>query len=143
MRVDAVLVSTLRQAFAALQAGRIDDALHLSMQATDRAPANFDAWRIRALAHAQRNEVAAQCDALQRACALRPHDPAAALDLGTLLLDTGEPAEAVPWLRIAMDAPQLDPRAAFRYGTAQARIGDGSRAIEGFEHATAREPGLG
>ena len=141
MSVDASLVAILRQAFAALQAGRIDAALHLAMQATARAPENFDAWRIRALAHAQRNEADAQRDALQRACALRPDDAAAALDLGTLLLDIGDAAAAAPLLRVAMDAPQRDARAAFRYGTAQARIGDTARAVEGFEQATLREPG--
>ena len=139
MSTPADVVATLRQAFAALQTGRIEDAMRLSTQATVQAPANFDAWRIRALAHAQRNETTAQRDALQRACALRPGDPAAALDLGTLLLDS-DAAAAVPWLRIAMDAPQRDARAAFRYGTAQARLGDHMRAIEGFAQAVERQP---
>lgn len=136
----AALFAMLRQAFVALQAGHIDTALRLAIDATRQAPDNFDAWRIRAIAHERKQEPTAQRDALQRACTLRPDDPAAALDLGSLLLDLGEPHAAAPWLRIAMDAPQRDARAAFRYATAQARIGDDDAAIDGFEQATGRDP---
>lgn len=140
MTRDARLLASLQQAYVALQSGRVDDALRISMQATIDAPQDFDAWRIRALAHAGRGDQVAHREALRHAWELRPGDAAAAFDLGSLLLELDEPGAAIPPLRIAMDAPQRDPRAAFRYATAQARIGDDTAAIDGFEQATQRDP---
>lgn len=140
MTRDAALVALLREAFAALQSGRVEDALRLSTAATARAPQDFDAWRIRALVHERIGQPHEQRAALERACAISPGDPAAAFDLGSLLLQRGEAASAARLLRIAMDAPQRDARAAFRYGTAQALLGAARSAVNGFEQATQREP---
>lgn len=63
-----------------------------------------------------------------------------ALVRGTALLQSGDPAAALPLLRDAMQGLPADARAAFRYGTAAFLVGDPAQAVEGFGAAVQREP---
>ncbi|MFD0739766.1 putative 2OG-Fe(II) oxygenase [Lysobacter koreensis] len=134
------VAALLRDAWAALQRGQPAQAQRACEAALQLAPQSFDGWRLLAVARQALGDADGCRDALQHAHALRPHDGATALDLGTALLHGGDPAAARPLLRVAMDALASEPRAAFRFGTAAFVGGDFAAAVDGFEAATRRDP---
>lgn len=62
------------------------------------------------------------------------------LERGTVLLQSGNAADALPLLREAMRGLPAEPRAAFRVGTAEFLCGDFAAATSAFEAATVLAP---
>jgi tetratricopeptide (TPR) repeat protein len=134
------VTALLRRAWAALQQGQPVAARADCEAALQRAPESFDAWRLYAVVLQAQGDTGRCRGALERALALRPGDGGTALDLGTLWLQSGDGATALPLLATAMRALQQEPRAAFRYGTAAFLCGDFAAAASGFEAATRLDP---
>jgi tetratricopeptide (TPR) repeat protein len=134
------VTALLRRAWAALQQGQPVAARADCEAALQRAPESFDAWRLYAVVLQGQGDTGRCRGALERALALRPGDGGTALDLGTLWLQSGDGATALPLLATAMRALPQEPRAAFRYGTAAFLCGDFAAAASGFEAATRLDP---
>ena len=83
----AETAALLRGAWTALRGGEPQQARALCEQVLLNDPANFDAWRMLAIARRGRGDDAGTGQALDRAHALRPGDVGAACDLGTWLLE--------------------------------------------------------
>lgn len=139
----ADLRALLQGAWGALQQGRPAAAREVLAEALQLDAANFDAWRLLAMAEQGLGRGAASIDALRRAHALRPADPGTVFDLGSVLLQAGDVASARPLLEQAMAALPRDPKAAFRFGTAAYVAGDMRAAARGFETATRLAPDWG
>ncbi|NUO78385.1 MAG: tetratricopeptide repeat protein [Lysobacter sp.] len=128
------------EAFAALQR-RDGAAARAACEAVLADDATvFGAWRLLGMAAGLQGDADCALQAATRAQALRPRDAAVALELGTHLLRAGRAGEAMAPLRLAMDAPEPDMLAGFRYGLAAFQLGDYEAAAAGFERAAEREP---
>ena len=68
---------------------------------------------------------------------LAPEDPLANLDLGTALVDTQRPAEALPPLEIAARAEPAEPRTLYFLGRAQLGAGRPAEAVASLKRALA------
>lgn len=130
----------LREAYAALQRGDAAQARLRCEAVLAQDPANFDAWRMLAVAAQALGDTQRGLAAATRAQQLRPDDGPAALDLGTRLLHGGQAAAALPLLRLAMQSLPKDARAAFRYANAAFQLGDYAGAASGFGAAAERDP---
>ncbi|HEY8242881.1 MAG: tetratricopeptide repeat protein [Vicinamibacteria bacterium] len=124
---------TLHRAGAPEAEQRYRDAL-------ERDPGLHAAWDgIGMIAHAARRWPAA-IDALQRAVALAPRNPAYRVHLGAALNGAGRAGEAMRALEAAIE---IDPRSTAAWvnlGNACQRAGDADRAIEALERALTLDP---
>lgn len=136
----AETAALLRGAWTALRGGEPQQARALCEQVLLNDPANFDAWRMLAIARRGLGDDAGTGQALDRAHALRPGDVGAACDLGTWLLEHDQATAARPLLQQAMQALPRDARIAFRAGTACFRDNEFAAAAEAFRAAVAIDP---
>lgn len=135
----AETTALLRGAWNALRDGQPQQARLLCERAVESDPANFDTWRMLAIARQRLGDDAGTGEALDHANALRPEDAGTAYDLGSWLLSHDLPAAARPLLQVAARAMPHDARAAFRYGTACFRDNDFAAAAEAFRTAVRAE----
>ncbi|QNP39423.1 putative 2OG-Fe(II) oxygenase [Lysobacter solisilvae (ex Woo and Kim 2020)] len=141
MSQAADIAGLLRAAWSALRAGNAAAAENACAQVVARDPANFDGWRMLAMARQALGGDAGA--ALQRAHALRPGDAGTAFDYGSWLLQQGRAQAARPLLQQAMQAMPDEPRVAFRHGTACFLDNDFAAAAAAFRAATVAAPQWG
>ena len=135
MSMPADTSALLRSAWNTLRDGQLQQARLLCERAVESEPANFDAWRMLAIARQGLGNDAGTGEALDRAHALRPEDAGTAYDRGSWLLSHDLPSAARPLLQLAARAMPHDARVAFRYGTACFRDNDFAAAAEAFRAA--------
>jgi Flp pilus assembly protein TadD len=136
----AAIADLLRSAWAQLRGGQVQQARLQCEQVVQRDPANFDGWRMLAMARQALGDDAGAGLALERAQALRPDDPGTAFDRGSWLLQRGDPGAARPLLELATRALPAIGRVAFRHGTACFLDNDFAAAAASFRRAVELEP---
>jgi Tfp pilus assembly protein PilF len=125
-----------------LNAGRTSQALELFNRAVAADPTDAEALFQRAVARQKLGDDAGATADLRAALNLQPNFPAANLELGSILAETGHSEEAVPYLQRAQYAPALDAQASFYLGVAHLRADRLDDAQQDFERARARDPSL-
>jgi Tfp pilus assembly protein PilF len=130
------------RALVELNAGREQAALTLLDRAVAADPSDADAFYLRGSTRAKLGDNEGAIQDLQAALAQRPNFPAAALELGVALTETGRYAAAEPWLAQAQRDPSLDAQASFFLGLAQLRLDRLDEAQANFARARAGDPSL-
>jgi predicted Zn-dependent protease len=102
------------------------------------SPDSFDSLLKRGFALHQQSAYAQALPLLQRAQRLKPQDYFVNLLVGIDLLRTGQPALAVPRLKLAASARSVEEIPVEYLGEAQARLGDYSAAAEAYQVALER-----
>ncbi len=77
---------------------------------------------------------------LQQAVAIKPDDPLANMNLGSLLLQLNRPAEAVLYLKRAKDWGYEEPKLLYQLGSAYMQSGRLSEASATFQQVLQRDP---
>jgi Tfp pilus assembly protein PilF len=117
-----------------------------ALEAFERAvaadPGDVQARYYRGVTRARLGNAAGAREDLAHVVAQQPDFTRAALDLGILLVDAGEYAEALTWLDRARPSPELAAPAAFHAGIAHLRLGDAARARADLEQAADLDPAL-
>ncbi|OYQ31479.1 hypothetical protein CHU95_20225 [Niveispirillum lacus] len=122
------------------QAGDHAEAHRLLRRAVDIAPSQPLAWFELAMAAHRLSRRAEAKSAFARAAGLRPDLAAAQTNLGLLMLEDGEAADAVPHLRQAMDRAPGNPNVPFLLGRAQRRLGQRAEATANLRRAMILDP---
>jgi len=135
------------QAFSAravilINAGKTAEALPLLDQAVEADPDDVDVRYQRGVVRARTGDSEGAIEDLERALALRPHFPAAALELGIALVDVDRPDEAEPPLLQAQQVPALDAQASFYLALAELRLGRYDLADTNLARARQADPSL-
>ena len=123
-------------------AGRYSDALTLFDQAVNADANDVDARYYRGVTEGRLGNYQAAASDLRTVLAAKPDLDQGALELGVALVQTGEYADAVPYLEQAQRVGTLDAEASFFLGIAQLRLGQTDTARQNFERAAARDPEL-
>ena len=126
----------------ALNAGRTQEAIQLFDQAVGADPTDPYARYYRGNARAKLKDYPAAIDDLRAALAIKPDFAQAALELGVALTESGQYAEAIPWLEQARARPELDAQASFFLGLAQLRLNRPNEAQQSFERARTLDASL-
>ena len=105
-------------------------------------PQDAQARYQQAVARAKLGDSAGAIADFQAALALQPQFPAAALELGIALVDSGRFQDAEPWLKQAQTDRELDAQASFLLGIAQLRLERYDEALQSFARARARDDSL-
>ena len=135
------------QAFSAravilISAGKTAEALPLLDQAVEADPDDADVRYQRGVVRARTGDTEGAIEDLERALALRPHFPTAALELGIALVDVDRPDEAEPPLLQAQQVPALDAQASFYLALAELRLGRYDLADTNLARARQADPSL-
>ena len=130
------------RALIELNAGHTQQALALLDQAVTADPNDANVRYQRGATRAKLGDTNGAIEDLQAALAIRPDFPAAQLELGIELTETGQYQEAYPWLVQAQRDPDLDAQASFYLGLGHLRMGRLDDAQESFERARLRDPSL-
>jgi TolB-like protein/DNA-binding winged helix-turn-helix (wHTH) protein/Tfp pilus assembly protein PilF len=104
-------------------------------------PALGEAYASRGLLHAELKETDEAVTALQRAIALEPNYALAYFWYGTVLNDSGHPAEALDMHRAGLDLDPLAPAINNAVGVALEKLGRFDDALAQFERVIAIDPG--
>ena len=123
-------------------AGRYSDALTLFDQAVNADANDVYARYYRGVTEGRLGNYQAAASDLRTVLAAKPDLDQGALELGVALVQTGEYADAVPYLEQAQRVGTLDAEASFFLGIAQLRLGKTAAARQNFERAAARDPEL-
>lgn len=117
-------VRSLREALAAAEAGRYDDAESAAGRAAEERPGFVDPWFLRAALAERRQDPEAARAAYRRILEIDPTRTAAGVALAQTYLVEGRKAEAREWLLRSVDAdPGAEP-ACFNLGSLAADEGD-------------------
>lgn len=130
----------LRQAAAALAAGDLGRAEHLSREVLERAPSHPRALQVAAAVRLQLEDSAGAGELLQRALASDPNNPVLLEGLGIAALKAGNLIEAESWLRRAMARGSAGAAVLTWLGLALSSQGRHSEAIEVFREAAVAAP---
>lgn len=130
------------RAVIAINAGKTAEALTLLDQAVEADPDDADVRYQRGVVRARSGDTDGAIEDLERALALRPHFPAAALELGIALVDADRPDEAEVPLLQAQQVPALDAQASFYLALAELRLGRYDLADTNLARARQGDPSL-
>jgi tetratricopeptide (TPR) repeat protein len=138
--MSAMLDRKLQQAAAALAAGDLARADHLSREVLERAPRHPRALQLAAAVRLQQEDGAGAGELLQRALAGDPDNPQLLEGLGAAALKAGKHAEAESWLRRALASGKSGVAALTWLGLAVSLQGRSAEAVDMFRQAAARAP---
>lgn len=147
LRVAPAAASEESQALAAraaieIEAGRTEAAIPLLDRAVAADPYDAAVRYQRGVQRAKARAFDAALEDLRAAVAYRPDFPAAQLELGAALIETGQHREAIAPLLKAQAVPALEGSASYFLGVAYLRLNQLDDARESFDRAVAREPSL-
>ncbi|QNM96197.1 O-linked N-acetylglucosamine transferase family protein [Chitinimonas koreensis] len=127
---------TLRQAIAAWQAGRADEAERLARQAGERA----EAWILRGMAARRRGDAEAAIAAYRHALTLDARQPDAYNNLANALKDLDRNEEAIPLYREALKLQPAAAQTLANLGGALHAVGRIDEAADTLAQAVALAP---
>ncbi|MBX3024811.1 tetratricopeptide repeat protein [bacterium] len=130
------------RALIAIDDGKNAEALALLDQAVAADPDDADVRYQRGVVRARSGDSSGAIEDLERALALRPYFPNAALELGIALVDADRPAKAEAPLMQAQQVASLDAQASFYLAVAQLRLRRYELARTNFTRAADRDPSL-
>jgi tetratricopeptide (TPR) repeat protein len=130
------------RALIALHEGRTAEARALLDDAVAADPDDAEVRYQRGVLRSRADDAAGAVEDLERALALRPYFPVAALELGIAQLDAGNPSEAEAPLLQAQQVPALDAQASFYLALAQVRLGRLDAARTNLARARQGDPSL-
>lgn len=143
--MSSTLDRKLQQAAAALAAGDLSRAEHLSREVLDRAPRNPRALQLAAAVRLQRDDGRGASELLQHALVSDPGNPQLLEGMGVAALQAGKHAEAESWLRRALATGSAGGAVLTRLGLALSLQGRSAEAVDVFRQAAAgapRDPGV-
>jgi tetratricopeptide (TPR) repeat protein len=143
MPIPRTLDNMMQRARAALEAGDVALAEHLSRTALELAPDNVMALSWLGIALSSQGRYSDAEAAFGRAAALDPDNPAMHLNLGNALLEARAFDRAVTSFERALVLEPDHPEALNSLGCALAGRGQHAAAIARFEQALERRPGYG
>ena len=126
----------VQTASAALDGGRVDEAIALFQALVDERPDNVEVRVDLGLALQQAGKIPAARRALEQATMLDKQSVSARVALGTLLLREGTPAEAVPLFNEVLAINPHHVTAHLNRGVAYARLGQLDRAESDYLETT-------
>lgn len=132
-----VLQEAIVKAEKAIEAKDYTTALALLKEQTAKDPQNYRAWFDIAYAYTMMGERAQAIAAYRKTLEVRPQLTQASLNLGILLLEEKQAAEAAQHLAAVVTARPKDARAQLLYADALASSGDPAKAAEEYRRAIA------
>jgi arylsulfatase A-like enzyme/tetratricopeptide (TPR) repeat protein len=134
------LDQAIHGAVDAFGAGRVAEAVQVYQRVIDRRPDMAVAYRHLAFIEAQRGNLSAAIDVLQRAIHQGVADPRLVTQLGEALVDAGKVAEGTRLLEPLAIEPNAEAETLNALGIAYARAGRGEDARKVFERALTADP---
>ena len=133
----------IQEALVALGESRIDDAIRLLRVLTSERPLDAEVQADLGIALLRGDDVEGAKAAFTAAAELDHAAIAPRFALGTLYLQKGRPAEALPWFDTVVALNAYDVGAHLNRGVALARLGEHERAAADYEEVTRldRSPG--
>jgi len=138
--MSATLDRKLQQAAAALAAGDLARAEHLSREVLERAPRHPRALELAAAVRLQQDDGAGAGELLQRALAGDPENLQLLEGMGAAALKAGNYVEAESWLRRALAPGNAGAAALTWLGLALSSQGRSAEAVDIFRQAAAAAP---
>jgi tetratricopeptide (TPR) repeat protein len=129
-----------RQALAAYDQGRSQEAQPILQELLAHHPANFDINETLGLIHAETGDFSAALPLLEHAARLRPRAAVARANLGTAYLKLNKPQEALPELEAAAHLQPRDQQTQTNLAHAYMETGASARAAQAFSAAAALGP---
>jgi tetratricopeptide (TPR) repeat protein len=130
----------LRQALAAYDAGRAQEAEPMLEELARRHPANFDVNETLGLIHAEAGDVAQALPLLEHAARIEPRNAVARSNLGAAYLKLNQAQKAVPELEAAARLQPRDQQTQTNLAHAYMEVHEPARAAEAFRAAAALGP---
>jgi tetratricopeptide (TPR) repeat protein len=139
---NALTRANKRQAFACVQANRIDEAFHLYRKICEADPTDAESWFMVGTLYGRMGRVAEAEAALRKTVGLQPDSAAAYLNLGQTLELQGRLSEAEECFQraVALKADLADAHASL--GRLSQQRGDMHAAIAHYENAIQLNPSL-
>lgn len=130
----------LRQALAAYDAGRVQEAAPVLEELLRRHPANFEINETLGLIHAEAGELTQALPLLAHAARVEPQSAVAHANLGAAYLKLNQPQKAVPELEAAARLEPRDQQAQTNLAHAYMEVRKPARAAQAFAAAAALGP---
>lgn len=130
----------LESARAAQSAGNYADAARFYSRATVLAPASAELWANRGIVEYLADQFDASATSMKHALRLNPSLFAPLLFLGKTYVQTGKPAQALPYLNRAHSQRPSDPEALLGLGKANAALSRQRQAATFYAEATHVSP---
>ena len=130
----ATLPTLLKEAVAAHERGRLDDAYPLYREFIEATPGHPMALQMFGLLHSQRGDYPTAIALMQESLRLFPGQPEAANNLGNALKRSGNREAAIAWYRHALELQPDHIDARRNLGLCQLTLGQSGDAIASFQH---------
>jgi uncharacterized protein (TIGR02466 family) len=137
----ATLPTLLKEAVAAHERGRLDDAYPLYREFIETTPGHPMALHMFGLLHSQRRDYPTAIALMQESLRLFPAQPEVANNLGNALKRGGNPEAALAWYRRALELQPRHIDAQRNLGLCQLALGQADEAIASFERSLEIDPG--
>jgi tetratricopeptide (TPR) repeat protein len=139
-QMTAADTTKLRQALAAYDQGRSQEAQSILQELLAHHPANFDVNETLGLIHAEAGDFSAALPLLEHAARLRPSAAVARANLGTAYLKLNQPQKALPELEAAAHLQPRDQQTQTNLARAYMETGASAKAAQAFAAAAALGP---
>jgi tetratricopeptide (TPR) repeat protein len=139
-QMTAADTAKLREALAAYDQGRSQEAQPLLQELLARHPANFDINETLGLIHAEAGDFATALSLLEHAARLQPRAAVARANLGTAYLKFNQPQKALPELEAATHLEPRDQQTQTNLAHAYMETGNPAKAAQAFSAAAALGP---
>jgi tetratricopeptide (TPR) repeat protein len=138
--MSAADAAKLRQALAAYDSGRSQEARPVLEELLQRHPGNFEVNETLGLIHAEAGDLGGALPLLQHAARIAPRSAVARANLGAAYLKLNQPQKALPELEAAAQIQPQDQQTQTNLAHAYMEASEPARAAETFRAAAALGP---